>query len=140
MGKISENYELLTTRKDIFSAYIDDEEVQSIDVYKPFSSAVKLIDNTRVARTSRGENIDLLMKNLKVGERLNLVREPNNLNDKNAVKITTGAGDKLGYVACDCDEIISKLLDGGKEVFAEILNLETIGPWNKIDIEVFVDD
>lgn len=140
MNKNEENNELLTTRKDIFTAYVDDEDVKTIDVYKPFSSAVCLIDNTKVARTSKTENIDLLMKNLKVGDRLKLIREPNNLNNKNAVKVETQNNEKLGYVSCDCDELISKLLDGGKDVFANITSLEKVGPWNKIDIEVMIDD
>ena len=131
---------LTTSRKDIFSAYIDDDDVRSIDVYKPFSNAVKLIDNTKVARTSKVENIDQLIKKLQVGQRLKLVREPNNLNDKNAVKITNQDGEKIGYVACDVNEIITRLLDGGKDVFAEITTIEQLGPWNKIDVGIYIDD
>ena len=131
---------LTTSRKDIFSAYIDDDDVHSIDVYKPFSNAVKLIDNTKIARTSKVENIDQLIKKLQVGQRLKLVREPNNLNDKNAVKITNQDGEKIGYVACDVNEIITRLLDGGKDVFAEITTIEQLGPWNKIDVGIYIDD
>ena len=140
MENESKTNSLTTSRKDIFSAYIDDDDVRSIDVYKPFSNAVKLIDNTKVARTSKVENIDQLIKKLQVGQRLKLVREPNNLNDKNAVKITNQDGEKIGYVACDVNEIITRLLDGGKDVFAEITTIEQLGPWNKIDVGIYIDD
>ncbi len=140
MENESKTNSLTTSRKDIFSAYIDDDDVRSIDVYKPFSNAVKLIDNTKIARTSKVENIDQLIKKLQVGQRLKLVREPNNLNDKNAVKITNQDGEKIGYVACDVNEIITRLLDGGKDVFAEITTIEQLGPWNKIDVGIYIDD
>lgn len=140
MENESKTNSLTTSRKDIFSAYIDDDDVRSIDVYKPFSNAVKLIDDTKIARTSKVENIDQLIKKLQVGQRLKLVREPNNLNDKNAVKITNQDGEKIGYVACDVNEIITRLLDGGKDVFAEITTIEQLGPWNKIDVGIYIDD
>lgn len=107
---------------------------------KPFSSAVKIIENTRVARTAHVKNIEKLTAELEAGERLVLVREPNNLADPWSVRIETKAGEALGYLTCDCDEIVARLIDGGKEVYAEVVSSEVIGPWNKIDIEVFLDD
>lgn len=127
---------IVATRKDFLSTYTMGSGMAD----KPFSSAVKLIENTRVARTSHVHNINLLMKEIKKGDRLELIREPNNMSDAWSVRIETQNKEKLGYLPCDCDEIIARLIDGGKEVYAEIASAETIGPWNKIDIEVYLDD
>ncbi|WP_079536189.1 HIRAN domain-containing protein [Phoenicibacter congonensis] len=132
------SYGLSKISKSAVGGYV--EGGSELGFVKPFSNAIKVITNTRVANTSKTPNIDYLMKNIKIGDRLLLAREKGNLNDAFAVKIETKNHEKLGYLPCDCNEIVARLMDGDKEFYAEVTSSEVIGPWNKIDIEVYLDD
>lgn len=127
---------LVSTKKTFLSTYT----VGAGMADKPFSTAVKLIENTRVARTAHVKNIEMLAKSLNEGDKLMLIHEIGNLSDNWAVRIETQNKEKLGYLPCDCDEIIARMLDGGKDVYAEVSSSQVLGPWIKIDIEVYLDD
>lgn len=132
------SFALQKVAKSAVGGYV--EGGSELGFVKPFSNAIKVITNTRVALTSKSPNIEFLTKSLKVGDKLMLVREQGNLSDQFAVRIETKNNEKLGYLPCDCNEIIARLMDGDKEFYAEITSVEVIGPWNKIDIEVYLDD
>ena len=66
-------------------------------------------------------------------------REPGNLFDAWAIRVFAG-GDRLGFVPCDQNEIIARLMDGGKSIGAKVTAMEKIGRWNKIHMEVYLDD
>ena len=106
----------------------------------PFANSIKVIEHTRIASTSNVPGIDSSVKSLNVGDKLNLVRESGNLQDEYAVRIETLKHEHLGYLPCDSNELIAHMLDGGKIFYAEVLSKETIGPWHKIDIAVYLDD
>lgn len=76
--------------------------------------------------------------NLQVGERVSLVREPDNAFDPRAVRIDW-QGHKLGYVPRIDNAAVSHLLDHGQGVSAEIVSLrESDNPWNRIDFAVYL--
>ncbi len=83
----------------------------------------------------RGESI---WTDLRVGEGVNLVREPDNPFDPRAVRVDW-QGCKLGYVPRIDNAAICHLLDSGQVVTAEIVELrESDNPWDWIEFAVFL--
>jgi hypothetical protein len=75
---------------------------------------------------------------LKVGDELKLLREPNNPHDKNAVRIEW-QGKQLGYLPRAENQAIALELDRGSRVEARIARLrEARNPWQRVLIDVFV--
>lgn len=124
--------------KSAVGSYV--EETKELGFVQPFANAIKVVECTRIANTSKTPCIETLIAKLKVGEKLYLVREIGNLADAYAIKIETKDHEKLGYVPCDCNELIARMIDGDKIFYAEILSISKIGPWNKIDVAIYLDD
>lgn len=75
---------------------------------------------------------------LKAGDALMLVREPNNPHDRNAVRVEW-QGKQLGYLPRAENQAIALELDRGTRVEARISRLrEARNPWQRILIDVFV--
>ena len=111
----------------------------SLSVPMPFQNKIVLIEDTRVAGTTHIHGIDGIVKGLDVGSDLRLEREPNNLADSWAIKVFAG-NDRIGYVPADVNEILARLMDGGKALSAKLVGKEKIGNWNKLHMEVSLDD
>ena len=78
-------------------------------------------------------------KDLAVGERLDLVREPANPHDANAVRVEWRSR-KLGYVPRAENAALAWAMDRGERVTARISVLrEHRNPRMRIDFEVFVE-
>lgn len=76
---------------------------------------------------------------LKVGDRLDLVREPDNPHDRNAVRVDW-RGRKLGYVPRAENEALAWAMDRGERVSARISRLQAHrNPRLRIEFEVFVE-
>ena len=111
----------------------------SLSVPMPFQNKIVLIEDTRVAGTTHIHGIDGIVKGLDVGSDLRFEREPNNLADSWAIKVFAG-NDRIGYVPADVNEILARLMDGGKALSANLVGKEKIGNWNKLHMEVSLDD
>lgn len=111
----------------------------SLSVPIPFQNKIVLIEDTRVAGTTHVHGIDEIAGKLEVGAGLRLEREPGNLADTWAIRVF--AGDEcIGYVSADCNEILARLMDGGKALSAKLTGKEKVGNWNKLHMEVSLDD
>lgn len=76
---------------------------------------------------------------LKVGDMLALVREPDNAHDPKAVRVEWH-GEKLGYVPHAGNDAVARLLDKGIKVSGRIINLHPgRSHWQRIVFEVMVD-
>ncbi|MGI6109669.1 MAG: HIRAN domain-containing protein [Eubacteriaceae bacterium] len=106
---------------------------------KPFERDIFLFD-TRVAGTSHIRNIEQLEPEMQIGDRLVFLREPDNPYDNQAIVITNGAGDKIGYVPQVDNVIFARLMDAGKLLFGKITSKEKTGKWVKIGIGVFLHE
>ena len=93
-----------------------------VDLPVPYEADTFLI-GTAVAGTKYQENIGEKCKDLELGERLTLVREPNNPYDERAIAVHTSMGDKLGYVPRAVNLILSRLMDAGHELYALVRDL-----------------
>ena len=56
-----------------------------------------------------------------------------------AIKVFAGE-ERIGYVPADCNEIIARLMDGGKALSVRLTGKEKLGTWNKLHMEVSLDD
>ena len=73
---------------------------------------------------------------LTVGERLNLVREPCNPHDENAVAVYF-QGEQLGYVPRSENAAVAQMMDRGERVEARVERLSVDeDPWNRIGISI----
>ena len=111
----------------------------SLSVPMPFQSKIVLIEDTRVAGTTHVHGIDAIVEGLELDVSLRLEREPDNLVDAWAIRVFAGES-RIGYVPADCNEILARLMDGGKALSAKLTGKEKIGTWNKLHMEVSLDD
>jgi len=110
-----------------------------LSVPVPFQNKIVLIEDARVAGTTHVKGIDGTVEGLEVGTALRFERDPGNLADCWAIKVYAGE-DRVGYVPADCNEIIARLMDGGKAISGKLTAKEKIGNWNKLHMEVSLDD
>jgi hypothetical protein len=81
---------------------------------------------------------EVLWSLLNIGDTLELVREPANPFDTNAIRIDW-IGRKLGYIPRMQNQATARLLDEGKWVEARISGLEKHGnPWRRMEVEVWL--
>ena len=80
-----------------------------------------------------------LWDELKLGDTLTLVREPNNPHDANAVSVYWN-GQRLGYIPRRENSDVARQMDRGAPVKARITKLTTSrNPWQRIAFEVYVE-
>lgn len=81
---------------------------------------------------------EALWQEMRVGDRLTLVREADNPHDANAVRIEWH-GQKLGYLPRAENRTVAAALDAGEAVDARIAKMrQHRNPWQRVLIEVFV--
>lgn len=79
-----------------------------------------------------------LWPELRVGDVLTLVREPDNQHDRNAVRVEW-QGRKLGYLPRAENRAVAAEMDRGTAVAGRIARLQAHrNPWQRLLIEVFV--
>ncbi len=79
-----------------------------------------------------------LWDQLRSGDELTLVREPQNPHDARAVRVEW-RGVQLGYLPRAENEAVAAAMDRGERVVARIAALEKHrNPWRRVRIEVFV--
>lgn len=105
----------------------------------PFQNKIVLIEDARIAGTTHVRGIDAIVAKLEVGVDLRLKREPDNMADAWAIRVYAGE-DCIGFVPADRNEILARLMDGGKAISAKLTGKEKLGKWNKLYMEVSLDD
>lgn len=80
-----------------------------------------------------------VFSDMRLGDRLDLVREPNNPYDANAVRVEW-RGKKLGYVPRRQNAALAWAMDRGEPVSARVSRLrEHRNPQERIQFEVFLE-
>jgi hypothetical protein len=78
-------------------------------------------------------------KQMAVGDRLDLIREPDNRHDRRAIRVEW-RGHKLGYVPRAENRAVAAAMDQGDRLVARISKLtEHANPWRRVEFEVFVE-
>lgn len=111
----------------------------TLSVPIPFESRIVLFESIRVAGTSHAPDIDATMGQMPDEARLDLVREPDNQADSWAIRVEHD-GKKIGYVPADKNEVLARLMDGGKTLGGELVSHELHGTWWNVHMEVFLID
>lgn len=72
------------------------------------------------------------------GDRLTLVREPENRHDQRAIRVEWN-GRPLGYLPRAENRAVAKALDEGERLEARVSRLrEDPNPWRRVEVEVFL--
>jgi hypothetical protein len=103
------------------------------------AQTVKLLVQSSPLAGFRYSEASLVWPELRLGDRLELVREPDNPHDRNAVRVEW-RGRKLGYVPRAENEALAWAMDRGETVTARISRLqEHRNPRLRIEFEVYVE-
>lgn len=105
----------------------------------PYSADLFLI-RTEIAGTSHVVGIEELEPFLRPGDRLELVRIPDNPSDQNAIKIFTRDRIKLGYVPRKDNLILARLMDAGKLLYALLAEKRWQREWLCLTVEIFMTE
>jgi hypothetical protein len=110
-------------------------------IIMPFVQELFLLE-CEIAGTGFVQNIDKKAKALTEGTVVSLVREADNKYDKLAIRIDNAAGEKLGYVPRKKNEILARLLDGGKMLYGKVAEVEfsEYSSWITITVKIYMKD
>ena len=79
-----------------------------------------------------------LWRQMRVGNALTLIREPDNRHDARAVRVEW-QGHKIGYVPRRENADVARFMDGGQKLEARISRLaEVRDPWSRVRFEVLI--
>ena len=124
-----------------------------IELPMPFEQDIFLF-GTEVVGTRYRENIEELYNSLELGDKVALIREPDNPHDEYAIRIETldehligyfpsndlpyEEGHKLGYVPRVNNKILARLMDAGKLLYGLVREKEKIGNHHKIIVKIYM--
>jgi hypothetical protein len=101
------------------------------------TQAAMLVQNSPLAGFRYYEGADLWDR-MQVGDALELVREPANPHDPNAVRVLW-QGQMLGYLPRRENRAVARHMDAGGRVEARIVRLQQHrNPWQRIELAVYV--
>ncbi|HJX57593.1 MAG TPA: HIRAN domain-containing protein, partial [Thiobacillus sp.] len=79
-----------------------------------------------------------LWPQMRVGDALTLIREPDNPHDARAVRVEW-RGHKIGYVPRRENADVARLMDDGQTLVARIVRLaEVRDPWSRVRFEILI--
>ena len=105
---------------------------------QPFAREIMLLECQIAGATHR--DIKHVEPSLVPGCLLSLKREPTNEHDHLTVMIFNEAGAPLGYVPRAKNEVIARLMDAGKLLFARLGSKEWQGDWLRAEVQIFLRD
>ena len=90
------------------------------------TQSICVVENTTVAGTRHVAGMAEMAENYRPGDRFALVRDSGNR--------------RVGYVSCECNEFVGRLIDGGKSVDGRLVAREQVGSWCRLVMEVHLND
>ena len=110
-------------------------------IIMPFVQELFLLE-CEIAGTGFVKDIENKSRALTVGEVVSLVRETDNKYDNLAIRIDNAEGSKLGYVPRKKNEVLSRLLDGGKLLYGKVSEVEfsEFSNWITITVKIYMKD
>lgn len=96
-----------------------------------------LVQSSRLAG-SQYYAVAELWSQIRIGDRLTLVRETDNRHDRKAIRVEWN-GRPLGYVPRAENRAVAKALDDGERLEARVSRLrDDPDPWQRVEFEVFL--
>ena len=102
------------------------------------AESVKILVQSSPLAGSQFYAVRKLRDEIRIGDRLSLTREPDNLHDSNAVRIDRN-GQQLGYVPRKENRAVARALDAGEKLEARVSKLrDDPDPWQRVEFEVYL--
>lgn len=113
----------------------------SSGVPMPFVQELFLLE-CEIAGTGFVKDMEEKAKALSQGATVSLIREADNKYDALAIRIDNADGGKLGYVPRKKNEILARLLDGGKMLYGKVeeINFNEYSSWVTITVKIYLKD
>ena len=102
--------------------------------------SICVVENPTVAGTRHVAGMAEMAENYRPGDRFALVRDAGNRFDPWAVEVRDSGNRRVGYVSCECNEFVGRLIDGGKSVDGRLVAREQVGSWCRLVMEVHLND
>jgi len=103
------------------------------------AEAVKILIQNSPLAGSQYYAASSVWSEIRVGDRLALIREPENRHDRHAIRVEWN-GHKLGYVPRAENRAAAQALDAGKTLEARVTRLrEDPDPWKRIEFAVYLN-
>jgi|GEM_PF-902729 len=112
-----------------------EEILESVEAQGPIDRN-RLFFQTEIVGT-RYQNIEDLAKRLTFGDRLLLIREPENSHDRNAIQVCTIDHIKLGYIPRIQNYSLAKIMDHGIQPVAHLVD-KYADPYYRLIIRVYL--
>ena len=127
--------ELIAANPNEFA--IAGENNQIGDLIKPLIREIHLFDSYIAGTTHLNDKS--ILDEIKVGDKLSLQREDNKF-DSNAILVISSDNRKVGYIPEKDNIIFARLMDAGKMLSAQIINIDIKGTFHKISIGIYLLD
>ncbi len=96
-----------------------------------------LIQNSPLAG-SQYYAVSKIWNEIRAGDRLTLIREPENRHDRNAIRVEWN-GHKLGYVPRAENRSAARALDAGENLEARVTRMrDDPDPWRRVEFAVYL--
>ena len=83
--------------------------------------------------------LETFWSEIRIGDALALIREPDNKHDRNAIRVEW-RGHQLGYVPRAQNRAVAAAMDAGDKLTARVSSLsDNKNPWQRLAFEVFVE-
>lgn len=132
---------LLSSDAGIMSAL----QLNGIEAPAVFTRDILLM-HTMINGSMHVKNIHRLARQLKAGDRVRLVLEPDNPADPRAILVRDKKNRKLGYIPRKKNEVLFHLMDAGKHLYGTVTDgdigeiADPDSTWIEIYIDVFMID
>ena len=110
-----------------------------LDIGKPFSNQIYLI-SASIAGSYYVDDIQELIKEIKIGMKLHFFREPDNKYDELAIVVKNQNKEKLGFIPRKQNPILARLMDAGKLIYGTVKKIQNDNNYINIEIEIFMED
>ena len=102
------------------------------------AETVKILVQSSPLAGSQFYDVAEVWPQIRLGDRLTLIREPENRHDRKAVRVEW-QGRQLGYVPRAENRAVARALDDGEKLEARVSRLrEDPDPWRRVEFEVFL--
>lgn len=105
----------------------------------PFIREIFLL-SSYVAGTGYVKNIAEKTESMTPETVLELRRDPKNKYDAMAIQVLNGKQERIGFVPRDDNEILARLMDAGKLIFAKVKERNIRCEWVSIKIDIYMRD
>ena len=126
----------LTVGKRDMLSLISEKHIE--DLIKPLNQEILLFDSY-VAGTTHIED-ESIIDDIKEGDELILLREPENVFDENAILVLDVKQRKIGYIPEKDNVVFARLMDAGKYLKAKVDYQNVFRARKKIYISIYLVD